>query len=192
MTALTRRRAAHSRDTCSFSSAGAVKTLVQVRVRAVRPEVGWPPKGSVKLERRRRRWWRPESRPEGVEPGQSRPPGACPAGAPPRVRPPCPPGWQLACCLVPEEIQHLAVGAEAKVRSPERGERWRPEAWRAPLQVCVRERPVSNSRCASGLCVRARRHECSSVLVRGRALGDPCAPTLLARGAPPEGTEGWD
>lgn len=142
MTALTRRRAAHSRDTCSFSSAGAVKTLVQVRVRAVRPEVGWPPKGSVKLERRRRRWWRPESRPEGVEPGQSRPPGACPAGAPPRVRPPCPPGWQLACCLVPEEIQLLAVRAEAKVRSPERGERWRPEAWRAPLQVCVRERPM--------------------------------------------------
>lgn len=48
MTALTRRRAAHSRDTCSFSSAGAVKTLVQVRVRAVRPEADRLPRGSVK------------------------------------------------------------------------------------------------------------------------------------------------
>lgn len=49
MTALTRRRAAHSRDTPSFSSAGAVNTpeQVRVRVRALRPEADRLLKGSV-------------------------------------------------------------------------------------------------------------------------------------------------
>lgn len=82
-----------------------------------------------------------------MEQGHSPLLGACPAGAPPRVPPPCLPGWQLSPCLVRKEIHLLAVRAEAKVRSLERGERWCPEALRAPLQVCVSERPVSNSQC---------------------------------------------
>ena len=103
--------------------------------------------------------------------------------APPRGRPPCQAGWQLACCFVPEQIQLSAVRAEAKVRCLKRGERWWPEAWRVPLQVCLGERPVSNSLCRLRTCKATGRQRFPG---SREGVGDPCGPTLLAISASPE------